>query len=201
MRIFHKNLLLLFLLCGANLSISFAQGDHVKALSPARQIGFQLGYGSHHLLNIDYDYRVSFFQVQYFRSLMRKPKWAIEVLVQPQFNVSRYRFSVTEPALRWGREFGLNAGILGRRIFSEGRYSIYLCLSAGPHYVSGAPRRQSSGFIFSDNLFAGLQAQIKRGCYLDVRIGGRHISNANLETPNGGVNSLFGSLGFNWKMN
>lgn len=167
-------------------------------LESQRKIGFQIGYGSHHLLNINYDYRVSFFQFQYFRSLIRKPKWGLDVVVQPQFNLMRYRFSASEPELRNGIEYGLNAGALIRYNLNQGKQSLFMSISAGPHYVSGAPRRQASGFIFSDNLFLGIQTQIKQHLYADLRIGGRHISNANLETPNGGVNSVFFSAGLLW---
>ncbi len=189
----------IFLFLGLNLIALTVQAQS-SFVDSKQKVGFQLGYGSHHLLNINYDYRVTFFQFQYFRSLVRKSKWGLDVVVQPQFNLMRYRFSTAEPALKNGIEYGLNAGALIRYNLNEGKQSLFLSISAGPHYVSGAPRRQSSGFIFSDNLFIGLQTRLKANLYADIRVGGRHISNANLETPNGGVNTLFFSAGLCWSL-
>lgn len=188
---------LLLFLCA---QLAFAQSEEPEIVKRMDLIGFQLGYGSHHLLNIEYDYRVTFLQGQYFYPFYQRPKWNMEVLGQPQVNWMRYRFSTTEPELRDGYEVGLNVGFLVRRKFNEGGNSWYLCISAGPHYVTGAPRRQVPGFIFSDNLLTGLQFRIRPGLYFDARLGGRHISNANLNTPNGGVNTLFFSFGLNWSL-
>ena len=67
---------------------------------------------------------------------------------------------------------------------------LYGLISSGPHYVSGTPERQADGFIFSDNLLLGLNVKLFEKIYLDLRSGFRHISNAGLNHPNGGVNDL-----------
>jgi hypothetical protein len=120
----------------------------------------------------------------------------MEFLAQPQFNISRFREKDSIPEIAGGLEFGLNGGILFRVYMLDDRISPYLCISAGPHYVSGVPDRQSPGFIFSDNLFTGLQIKLSNSFYLDLRFGFRHISNAGLQNPNGGVNNWFGNMGF-----
>jgi hypothetical protein len=64
---------------------------------------------------------------------------------------------------------------------------ILICLTI---FISGTPERQSSGFIFSDNLFIGLDIQLIDNLYMDIRPGFRHISNLGLQDPNWGVHSF-----------
>jgi len=89
-----------------------------------------------------------------------------------------------------GYEVGLNAGILIRKNILEDNLSFYLCLSSGLQYVSGTPNRQASGFIFSDNLFVGLNIKLFKIFYMDTRPGFRHISNAGLKKPNAWINTI-----------
>ncbi|MBM3441042.1 MAG: acyloxyacyl hydrolase, partial [Bacteroidetes bacterium] len=58
------------------------------------------------------------------------------------------------------------------------------------------PTRQARGFIFSDNAFGGVNLKCAKHTWIDLRIGFRHISNAGLREPNGGVNNLMLSGGF-----
>ena len=71
----------------------------------------------------------------------------------------------------------------------------YILLSAGPHYISGAPERQIPGFIFSDNLAAGTYIRLSDTVDLDFRLGARHLSNASFKKPNGGINTINLHLG------
>jgi hypothetical protein len=77
---------------------------------------------------------------------------------------------------------------------------LYAGLSTGPHYVSDAPRRQAPGFLFSDNLIAGLNYAASKVLVLDFRFGARHISNANFKEPNGGVNNLILQFGLKFNL-
>ncbi|MBA7541441.1 hypothetical protein ES705_33754 [subsurface metagenome] len=158
--------------------------------------GFALGYGEQAGLNVNYFYKVYQLQYQYYFTLVGKEKWALEFLAQPQFNFSRFKEINDSPTIIRGHEFGLNGGFLVRWILMNDRFSPYFFISAGPHYVSGVPERQSPGFIFSDNFFSGMSIGLSDSFFLDLRFGFRHISNAGLQNPNGGVNNFVGNAGF-----
>lgn len=189
-----------------NLSLLFASlmmisgheaiGQNEKDISlPRHKIGFIYGQGDQSLLNVKYRYRVKFFQFQYFYVLKQKPNWSIDLLVQPQFNMTRFRYQDNIQLESNGYEYGVNFGILLRKNMYKDILSSYASISFGPHYVSGAPSRQTSGFIFSDNVFIGLTVKLDKNIYFDLRPGFRHISNANLVKPNRGVNNMMISGG------
>jgi hypothetical protein len=176
------------------ISGTFAQ-DNEQIERNRHKIGFISGFGGQYGLNVSYYYHIYFFQAQYYYSLIRKPSWNLEILMQPQYNITRYRAVDNMPDISNGYEFGLNAAILIRKYLAENHFSLYAFLGSGPHYVSGTPERQSSGFIFSDNFFIGLDIQLINNLYLDIRPGFRHISNLGLQNPNGGLHSFVFSSG------
>lgn len=141
-------------------------------------------------LSVTYDYQVLFFQLQYYWGFLSREKWGLDLLIQPQYNLTKFRHIDNIANEINGYEFGVNAGVLIRRVlFGEVLY-LYGLISSGPHYVSGTPQRQADGFIFSDNFLLGLNVKLLEKIYLDLRSGFRHISNAGLNHPNGGVNDL-----------
>lgn len=146
-------------------------------------------------LGVEYDYQVKFFQAQYFLGFVRRPSWGLDILVQPQFNTTRFKPIENGLFHRDGFEFGVNAGILIRKTFFNDFLGVYAFISAGPQYVSETPDRQARGFIFSDNIFTGLNIRIFRDAYLDIRPGLRHLSNAGLQAPNRGINKMILSGG------
>lgn len=158
--------------------------------------GFEFGYGEQGDLKVDYYYKVYTLQYQYYFTLVGKEKWALEFLAQPQFNFSQFKETNGSPTITRGHEYGFNGGFLIRGFLWEDRISPYFVISAGPHHVSGVPDRQAPGFIFSDNSFFGLSIGLKESLYLDLRFGFRHISNAGLQNPNGGINNWVGNAGF-----
>lgn len=158
--------------------------------------GFDLGYGDQTGLDVNYIYKIFFFQYQYYFTLTGGQKGSLEIIAQPQFNLTTFRQDMNSRSFTGGYEYGLNAGFLVRRNFRNGLLGAYLFISTGPHCISGAPDRQSPGFIFSDNFFSGLNIRLQGSLYLDLRLGFRHISNAGLKDPNGGVNSYVLCAGF-----
>jgi hypothetical protein len=147
-------------------------------------------------LNVEYDYEVQFFQLQYYWAFLRKKTWGLDLLIQPQYNKTTFRHVDNIPDETNGYELGVNVGLLIRKNIFKDFLSFYAILSTGPHYVSGTPQRQSDGFIFSDNLLFGLNVKLLKNIYLDIRPGFRHISNASLTHPNGGVNNFVINGGF-----
>ncbi len=143
---------------------------------------------------VNYYYQVYFLQFQFFYTFMQKENFSMDLLVQPQTNFTLYRTRDTVTNYYNGFECGLNVGVVMRKTLSD-LLSVYLIISSGPHYVSGVPERQSPGFLFSDNIFAGAKVKLGDDLYFDLRPGFRHISNANLQKPNGGVNTLVFNFG------
>ena len=72
------------------------------------------------------------------------------------------------------------------------KFRLSLAMGTGPHFISLKTNRQSRGFIFSDNLELGLIYPVSK-LHLDfnLKVRYRHISNAGLEEPNGGIDNLF----------
>ncbi|MGF7080123.1 acyloxyacyl hydrolase [Mucilaginibacter sp. UYCu711] len=146
----------------------------------------------------NYYYHVNFYEIQFYRTLKKRPVYQLDLLVQPQYNVSRYGLypeSVPTDYLD-SYEYGLNLGLLYRRNWGGGPLSYYVALSTGPHYASGVPHRQMSGFLFANNLVAGLNLKVYKTLYADVSFGLRHMSNAGTRLPNAGVNNLVFKEGF-----
>jgi len=85
-------------------------------------------------------------------------------------------------------EYGLNIGFTFGFQLTPNTILSYT-IGSGPHYISSNIQRQAPGFIFSDNMYITLRRNI-RGLDVGVFSGMRHISNANLELPNSGVNNL-----------
>lgn len=170
------------------LGISFSSyGQH-------HQVGVLYGYGGPNYLGVDYSYKVQLIQVQYIYAFKPMTNWGCEVFGIPQFNFTEFRERNHHHHTIDGFEFGINFGVLMRRNWNE-TVSTYVGLSLGPHYISGAPTRQVSGFIFSDNFFFGLSSRLFDNVFLDVRTGFRHISNADFAKPNKGINSLILNAG------
>lgn len=141
-------------------------------------------------LSVTYDYQVLFFQLQYYWGFLNREKWGLDLLVQPQYNLTKFRHIDNIANEINGYEFGVNAGVLIKRVLLGEVLYLYGLISSGPHYVSGTPERQADGFIFSDNFLLGLNVKLLENLFFDFRSGFRHISNAGLNHPNGGVNDL-----------
>lgn len=122
----------------------------------------------------------------------KKGKWWI--MFEPQFNPIFLDSKLKE------LEFGINVAI---------RYQYKICnksffysqLGSGPHFITIATDRQAHGFIFSDNLAIGLSNKIFANWMLETEFRIRHISNANLMTPNRGMNNMFIMIGLSKKIN
>ena len=93
---------------------------------------------------------------------------------------------------RWDGEVGINAGLYYQKTIPS-LFTFRLELSSGPHFVTVETRRQARGFIFSDNLTLHLLNLGEKG-RLSIFLGYRHISNAALKEPNGGIDNLMVGL-------
>lgn len=88
-------------------------------------------------------------------------------------------------------EFGFNLGVTYQLSLSPSMV-LAAALGSGPYYITVDTRRQARGFIFSDNFEMGLTYHPPQSpTALQLRARYRHISNAGLENPNGGIDNLF----------
>jgi len=92
-------------------------------------------------------------------------------------------------------EFGLGIGVQYRYAFTE-RVAGYLFGSTGPHYMTLVTAEQAQGFLFSNTLGAGLYYFLREDSALNLGYRYRHLSNAGLVEPNGGINASFITLGY-----
>ncbi len=167
-------------------------GQEPQRTEPTRFVtkGGLIGYGN--TISNNTDYETWFLMADYSRSF-RKPRKNVFVAwyAQPQFNLVK---ATNTEAGNVDVEFGLNLGIRNYIRFSDGFY-FYQQLGSGPHYISARLDRQARGFIFSDNLQLGFLLKAGPG-FINIQGGPRHISNANLDLPNRGVNSIIGLIGY-----
>ncbi len=160
-----------------------------------RKTGFTIGYGFQNGLNVNYHYDVLLFQFNYYITILKNASLSVEIIPKPQFNITRYKVTNNSLKEESGFELGLNVGFAVRKYLHEGNTAVYLLVGSGPHYVSGVPERQANGFIFSDNFMTGLDTKLSGRLRLDISAGIRHISNAGLKRPNGGVNNIILNTG------
>ena len=176
----HQPLLILLFSC---LLLSAASPLHAQdSLRRFTSAGGITGYGNSFSKNTYYKV---FYLAGDFSWSFHKPRkkdfaaWYFE----PQFNLVH-----TLRPLDF--EFGANLGIRNYVKVNEGLY-LYQMLGSGPHYISAQVQRQATGFIFSDNLAIGAYTRLnKKSLFLNLQFRIRHISNAGLKEPNGGVNSV-----------
>jgi hypothetical protein len=115
------------------------------------------------------------------------------LLVQPQFNpvlpIEGYDGFLFET--------GVNLGIAYEYYIPQ-RAILFVGASVGPHYINVVTSQQANGFIFSDNAFAGVHQILNPSWMLTYQVKIRHISNAGLQNPNGGIDNLFAGLGLSY---
>lgn len=147
--------------------------------------GALTGWGNSFSKNTDY--QVYYLIGDYSRSFKVPAKKDFAAwYAEPQFNFVK---AGSTPQGSIDYEFGLNLGIRNYVKINQGFY-FYQMLGSGPHFISAEVGRQANGFIFSDNLALGTFLRLNsKNLFLDIQYVQRHISNANLKSPNGGVNS------------
>ena len=177
MRMFYKRMALFMA------SIIFFQQTSAQENESERfkTKGFLVGYGK--AVNKETNYRIIYLAGDFSWSFTKYPKkkffaaWYFE----PQVNPVRSN----RP---WDIEFGTNLGIRTYWKINEGFY-FYQMLGSGPHFITAEVKRQANGFIFSDNAALGFMKNLNTNLFINLQLRWRHISNAGLKDPNGGVDS------------
>jgi lipid A 3-O-deacylase len=123
---------------------------------------------------------------RYFPGL-RDQRGSLSLFVEPKF------IAVTNHDKDY--EFGAGIGIQYRYPCMD-KISLYVMGSVGPHYISIETSEQAKGFAFSDEIGVGLYYHLTKKSAINVGYRFRHVSNAGLKTPNGGMNSQFVTVGY-----
>jgi len=166
------------------------------------RIGIFYGFGGQSMdfvnLDLNYQYEVRQFEIQYSYTLFPGRIFDFDVLASPQVNLSRYKRNEMIEKEAQGAEWGFTMGIAPTLHSEDQRMAFYLLISSGPLYITGSPERQSYGFNFSSNFMTGVNFRIIDRIHLDFRSGFRHLSNADIRYPNAGLNNLIWSAGLSY---
>ena len=164
--------------------------------APAKEnfkIGVMSGYGfqDEPLLGLDYYYRVIFMGAQGYWTFFDKKSYTFDLRLEGQYNLTTSIYdSVYYTDKQKGYEYGMQVGVAFRRHFQTEALNLYLLLSVGPYYISDSLYRQAAGFVFSDNIAAGVNIKLVKSLYFDVSLGFRHVSDTGIKKPDGGINTV-----------
>lgn len=144
--------------------------------------------------SVDNGYAPILLQVNLRFPLIRNlGKHQATLYVQPQFNP-------VKPIAGYNNflfETGVNLGIAYEYYIPQ-KAILFVGGGVGPHYINIETNQQANGFIFSDNLFAGVHQIVNPQWMLTYQVKLRHISNAGLQSPNSGIDNLFAGVGVSY---
>ncbi len=155
------------------------------------EMGFITGFGSGSLPEGNYQpvFLIGHFGVdlkRYFPGL-KNHSGTLSVFLEPQIN------PVVNPQTDF--EFGIGIGLQYMHPVI-GNLSVYVLGSVGPHYISVVTSKQANGFIFADTIGGGFYYYLTKDSAINVGYRFRHMSNANLADPNGGIDTSSGVVGY-----
>jgi hypothetical protein len=174
--------------------------------------GVVLGFASQNTFmkqEWDYTYESKIIKFSNHFNFSKKKKHSWEILVEPSYYHSKHQMinywfishtvengdalRAKFMPLKTINEYVLNVGIVYRRFISLNS-SVYATLNSGPMYIDTDTERLKKGFAFSDILSVGYNYKMKKISF-DAKCMIRHASNANLQMPNFGLNSVGFELG------
>ncbi|MGZ3580521.1 MAG: acyloxyacyl hydrolase [Syntrophales bacterium] len=155
------------------------------------EMGFIAGFGNGSIPEGSYQpiFLIGHFGVdlkRYFSGL-KNHSGTLSVFLEPQIN------PVVNP--QTDIELGIGIGLQYMHPII-GNLSAYILGSIGPHYISVVTTKQANGFIFADTIGAGFYYYLTRDSAINVGYRLRHMSNANLAEPNGGIDTNSGVIGY-----
>ena len=144
--------------------------------------------------DVDYHYQSINLDYSRTKSLLNRSFFSINWEIIPHMGYTSIKNPGSLIFNVHGIEVGALLGVSFELSLFQNFWRIYVGGTIGPQFISNTPKRQKSGFILSDNAFVGNRFRIHPNRFIDIRLGVRHQSNANLGQPNGGINSMM--LGF-----
>jgi hypothetical protein len=174
------------------------------------------GYGKQggiFLSDKDYSYDSNIVKIQLFYNI-KKGNLSFDLIIEPTVGFAKHQllnFYFIEPNqinyLEKRAEFTkskliteyilINQFVMHKKI--SGSFNIYTFIGVGSMYISKRTERLAKGFAFAENIGLGFSVKIAKNIYFDLRGRLRHLSNAELQKPNSGINiaSLETGLSFN----
>jgi lipid A 3-O-deacylase len=76
------------------------------------------------------------------------------------------------------------------------KLSPYIMGGVGPYYISVVTKDQANGFIFADTIGAGFYYFLTNNSAINLGYRFRHMSNADMALPNGGIDTHSGTIGY-----
>lgn len=180
--------------------------------SPSK-IDFSYGYGNQEepfLHNKDYDYNTNLFKLQFYY-LLKSGKFDLDLVFEPTLGFAEHQLlnehfvKPIEPDYisrreeftkkKQLREYILSTSLIVRYTIYKST-NIYALIGIGPMYLSKRTERLPKGFGFVEIVGLGITTKIYKNLYFDIRGLYRHLSNAELNQPNSGINIAALELGF-----
>jgi hypothetical protein len=185
------------LLCSAFLLVGSLSAQNNRPLNRLPTAGLLIDYPIVEEVlpeSIDNGYKPVLIQANFrFPLIKNNGLHQATLYVQPQFNpvlpITGYNQFLFET--------GVNLGIAYEYYIPQ-KAILFIGGSIGPHYINIETNLQANGFIFSDNLFAGVHQIVDRNWMLTYQVKFRHISNAGLQSPNGGIDNFFAGVGVSY---
>jgi hypothetical protein len=207
-----KTTVFLAVLLSLAANVSIAQ---VEAMD--LRLGVNMGYSRQDVFpydNLNYSHTSRFIKLQIGKQVWRKNRHSLEVLVEPSIYFVEHQLlnlffiKPSQPDFearrelflqeRSYKEYALNIGLqYGYNLNEE--WIAYGLISVGPMTATKETERQNKGFSFSDIIGLGTRFKVNRLNY-DLRFTLRHVSNANLRSPNNGLNSAGVEIGVSYNL-
>ena len=185
-------LVILLVVFQASASIIYSQATH-------KQRGVAFSYYDQKIgdtdLDKDYLYRSMALSVAQNQRLFSFPIVSLSADFQTQLGATSIAEERNSEFLTRGIELALLLGLNVELSIVPKVWWLYFGGSIGPQFISNAPMRQNTGFIFSDSVYVGSRFGFSQNKQLDIKAGLRHQSNAGFSRPNGGLDSIFLSVG------
>lgn len=127
--------------------------------------------------------------------------WAKSIGFNPRgqlkFQLESFLCGVTKPNanVEAGNSFALKFGLLPE----ESKLQPYVKAGLGLLYMSTRTHEQSTKFNFVEYLGLGINYLLSKNTSLALETRFRHLSNANINTPNNGINSYLVLSGINYQ--
>ncbi len=189
---FSKNAFVVLTILTILVAADRAGAEINQSSCPVSESGVVIGYGAGDIAEGEYRpflmiWHVGFNLKEFPSERSDGRKNAISVFLEPQINPA---FTPSTDV-----EFGIGVGLKYMHHITD-RLAAYVMASVGPHWITLQTRDQANGFIFSDMAGVGLSIFVTDRSALNLGFRARHLSNAGLAKPNGGIDSYFGTVGY-----
>lgn len=163
----------------------------------------------------DYSYESAIYKLSTHFNIYKTKKHSWEFLVEPSYYRSKHQLynfwyishtvangdELREKYMRLKtiNEYVMNLGLIYRYDLNP-NLSLYALVNVGPMYIDTDTERLKKGFAFSDIFALGSNYKVNKVSF-DVKCTIRHVSNANLQHPNFGLNSVGFEFGTYYEFN